>query len=194
MIQFPRRSVTRFFIPLIDVLILLFCIFLLMPMVKPRAEGSAIDKVNEQLARARAEIVTLKAQNKEIPADLEKLLETLRKERIRLLEKILAVRVLEIDPLTGTLGRRTSEGKLEPLPGEDAVQELIKTDREKLTKDHPEKTAEPRELFYLILYPRDPRSPYPTRGQRETYDQWFLDVAHGYDIPGFGPGTQGDTP
>jgi hypothetical protein len=29
----PRRSVTRFFIPLIDVLILLFCIFLLMPFV-----------------------------------------------------------------------------------------------------------------------------------------------------------------
>ena len=33
MIQMPRRSVTRFFIPLIDVLILLFCIFLLMPLV-----------------------------------------------------------------------------------------------------------------------------------------------------------------
>ena len=30
MIRMPRRSVTRFFIPLIDVLILLFCIFLLM--------------------------------------------------------------------------------------------------------------------------------------------------------------------
>ena len=31
MIGTPKRSVTRFFIPLIDVLILLFCIFLLMP-------------------------------------------------------------------------------------------------------------------------------------------------------------------
>ena len=35
MIELPRRSVTRFFIPMIDVLTLLFCIFLLMPMVKP---------------------------------------------------------------------------------------------------------------------------------------------------------------
>ena len=35
MIQPPHRSVTRFFIPLIDVLTLLFCIFLLMPYVKP---------------------------------------------------------------------------------------------------------------------------------------------------------------
>ena len=33
-IHMPHRSVTRFFIPLIDVLILLFCIFLLMPYVK----------------------------------------------------------------------------------------------------------------------------------------------------------------
>ena len=30
MIKMPHRNVTRFFIPLIDVLILLFCIFLLM--------------------------------------------------------------------------------------------------------------------------------------------------------------------
>ena len=34
MIHMPHRSVTRFFVPLIDVLLLLFCIFLLMPYVK----------------------------------------------------------------------------------------------------------------------------------------------------------------
>ena len=45
MIDRPKRSVTRFFVPLIDVLILLFCIFLLMPFVstsgesRTRAEG-----------------------------------------------------------------------------------------------------------------------------------------------------------
>ena len=37
MIHMPHRSVTRFFIPLIDVLLLMFGIFLLMPMVKPAA-------------------------------------------------------------------------------------------------------------------------------------------------------------
>ena len=42
MIRPPHRSVTRFFIPLIDVLILLFCIFLLMPYVKP-VEGEAAE-------------------------------------------------------------------------------------------------------------------------------------------------------
>ena len=41
MITAPRRSVTRFFIPLIDVLILLFCIFLLMPLFKPQAGAGA---------------------------------------------------------------------------------------------------------------------------------------------------------
>ena len=39
MIQMPRRSVTRFFIPLIDVMTLLFCIFLLMPMIQSTGEG-----------------------------------------------------------------------------------------------------------------------------------------------------------
>jgi hypothetical protein len=194
MIQFPRRSVTRFFIPLIDVLILLFCIFLLMPMVKPRTENTALEKLGGELARARAEIVKLQAENKDVPSDLKALLEKLRKDQARLLEQVLAVRVLEIDPISGKLGRRTSEGKVDAVATEDAVQELIKNDREKVAKDRTEKTAEPRELFYLILYPRDPRSPYPTREQRETFDQWFQDVAHGYDIPGLGPGSQGDTP
>ena len=56
MIQFPRRSVTRFFIPLIDVLTLLFCIFLLMPMIKETGEAqesnslSCPDSGNPRLA------------------------------------------------------------------------------------------------------------------------------------------------
>ena len=41
MIELPKRSVTRFFIPLIDVLILLFCIYLLMPIIKGPAESTA---------------------------------------------------------------------------------------------------------------------------------------------------------
>ena len=59
MIHPPRRAVTRFFIPLIDVLILLFCIFLLMPFVEKEAgsgkltpgEAEALRRQIEQLAR-----------------------------------------------------------------------------------------------------------------------------------------------
>ena len=40
MIEMPSRSITRFFIPMIDVLTLLFCIYLLMPMVSERATRS----------------------------------------------------------------------------------------------------------------------------------------------------------
>ena len=39
MIQMPTRSVTRFFIPMIDVLTLLFCIYLMMPMVDTSANA-----------------------------------------------------------------------------------------------------------------------------------------------------------
>ena len=48
MIERPKRAVTRFFVPLIDVLILLFCIFLLMPFVatpqRPEPEPKAKPK------------------------------------------------------------------------------------------------------------------------------------------------------
>ena len=46
MIQFPRRSVTRFFIPLIYVLTLLFCIFLMMPAVKKVTDAEAAEAVS----------------------------------------------------------------------------------------------------------------------------------------------------
>ena len=58
MIVRPSRSVTRFFIPMIDVLTLLFCIYLLMPMVGASGEGeSEADRRvrEEQIRRLEAE-------------------------------------------------------------------------------------------------------------------------------------------
>ena len=43
------------------------------------------------------------------------------------------------------------------------------------------KEHEGRELYYLILYPRDPNSGYPTREQRQKYERWFEGVALGYN-------------
>ena len=37
-VDYPERSVTRFFIPLIDVLLLLFCIYLLLPIARSPAD------------------------------------------------------------------------------------------------------------------------------------------------------------
>jgi hypothetical protein len=45
--------------------------------------------------------------------------------------------------------------------------------------------ARGQELYLLILYPRraDGFPGFPLQEQRQQYDGWFQDVAHGYDIP-----------
>ncbi len=177
MIRLPQRSVTRFFIPLIDVLTLLFAIFLLLPVVQP-SEGSDEDllarekRLRDELARQE------KRAANELTKELQDEIEKLRKEKGKALQDRLAVRVLEIDGKDGKLYYRDPE-KIEVRNEADA-RKLIEDDRR-------ERGVKQRELYYLILYPRDRASPYPTRGQREKYDRWFEGVALGYDIPGKGP-------
>src|SRR5689334_13224372 len=101
MIQMPRRSVTRFFIPLIDVLTLLFCIFLLMPLVKGSDEDGGATTPQEEIDRLRAEVARLKGEREDTPEQLRKELEQLRQEKMQVLQERLAVRVLEIDAATG---------------------------------------------------------------------------------------------
>src|SRR5262245_3009071 len=75
MIRPPKRAVTRFFIPLIDVLILLFCIFLLMPYVEKGAVGGArltageAELLKGQLAELQRRIVELEG-TRESPQEL----------------------------------------------------------------------------------------------------------------------------
>src|SRR5262245_21862915 len=181
MIQFPRRSVTRFFIPLIDVLILLFCIFLLMPMVKTEGASAALEDLDNKLRQAEAERDRARQETGQVPADLLDKIKKLEEERRKALQQYLAVRVLEIDAATGKLYRNAPQRA--EIPDEAAAHQMVQEDFHDL--------ASSRELYYLILYPRDPNSPYPTRGQREQFERWFQNVAHGYDIPGIGPGSQG---
>ena len=84
MIERPKRSVTRFFVPLIDVMILLFCIFLLMPFVstdpnvepEPKAKAKTaepelprdVKELQAELERTRREVERLKAEQAS-PAD-----------------------------------------------------------------------------------------------------------------------------
>lgn len=177
MIRLPRRSVTRFFIPLIDVLTLLFCIFLVMPLADPGAEADPADE--ERLRSLEEEVQQLRQARGDVPERLRAELERLRQEKGKALEKRLAVRVLEIDGDSGRLFYR-DPGRLE-VGDESAARSLIDHDRRVLG-------VSPRELYYLILYPRDPHSSKPTRKQREQYDRWFAGVALGYDIPGAGMG------
>ena len=181
MIQLPRRSVTRFFIPLIDVLTLLFCIFLLMPMVKP-TEGAAGTADAERVRQLEEELERLRRQGAELTPDQLQELQRLRAEQVKQLEQRLVIRVLAIDPNSGKLFVTDPE-RVEIRNQADA-QELIE-------RDARGPGAGNHQMYYLILYPRDRRSPYPLREQREEYERWFAAVAHGWDIPGAGPARGG---
>jgi hypothetical protein len=178
MIRLPQRSVTRFFIPLIDVLTLLFCIFLLMPMIKtpgeepiPRPAGP--DVIGDA---AGAEKRSDSAGPEEKPKnDLDKEREELKRlqhERIEALQQRLALRVLEIDADTGKLYYHEPEQRVELTSEADAHALIARHRRE----------AVGRELYYLILYPRRVTG-YPEQKQIQQYERWFENVAHGIDNP-----------
>jgi hypothetical protein len=178
MIVLPRRSVTRFFIPLIDVLTLLFCIFLLMPLVRPAAEGAEAAAANlfpqerQDLERLRAE----KEQWQDVQRlgdkkqELMKQVDQLRQEKIDTLKQRLYIRVLEI---------KRDKLFLDDL---EITAQNVSGVIEKLEK---EARDEKKNLYFLILYPRRSTgfSGFPTVEQENQYDHWFKDVAHSYDRP-----------
>jgi hypothetical protein len=183
MLEMPERSITRFFIPMIDVLTLLFCIYLLMPIVKDPDTGESEEERrarDEKLRQLEAELAA-KGGVGELTHQLRDEIERLRREKIEALRTRLAVRVLEIDPATGKLYYRDPD-RVEIRDQADA-HKLI--DRDRLAQG-----VSRRELYYLILYPRERASAYPTVAQRKSYDRWFEGVALGYDIPGVGPGKE----
>jgi hypothetical protein len=185
MIEMPRRSVTRFFIPLIDVLTLMFCIFLLMPMVKPVEErtGFAQAAREERIHQLEAELERLRKQGKALSATQEEELKKLREELAKTLQQRLVIRVLQIDPRTGRLFCYDDSKKKLFLDSQLTADKLIDADRRSQGSNH--------DMYYLILYPREPNSIYPLREDRERFEQWFSGVPHGYDVPGSGPARGG---
>jgi hypothetical protein len=185
MIEMPRRSVTRFFIPLIDVLTLMFCIFLLMPMVKPAEErtGFAQAAREERIRQLEAELERLKKQGKGLSASQEEELKKLREELAKTLQQRLVIRVLQIDPQTGRLFCYDEGKRKRFIDSRRAADDLIAADRRSQGSNH--------DMYYLILYPRDVNSVYPLREDRERFEQWFAGVPHGYDVPGAGPARGG---
>jgi hypothetical protein len=181
MIQMPRRSVTRFFIPLIDVMTLMFCIYLLMPLMKSAGsgEGSAaeenVDQLKAEIEKLKVENAQLKRDREETPDQIKKELAELREMKRKLLED-LAVRVLQIDPQDGKLTYYDGD-KQAKVTNDADVAWLI--DREKRAA-----AAAGREMYFLIQYPHDPRSPHPTGSEKDQFENWFRDVAHGWDRPG----------
>lgn len=167
MSRLPRRTVTRFFIPMIDVLILLFCIFLLMPFVSgPTTPEPEQEKKTPPAAELPTDVKELQRQLAEATLRLERI----EKSRAKLADR-LSVRVMEIDKRDGTLYY------FDP----DRVE--VKTEADALRLVTRQKyLAGQKDVFFLMLYPRE-LSGFPLQSQIDTYRQWFKDVPHGFDNP-----------
>jgi hypothetical protein len=192
MIELPRRSVTRFFIPLIDVLTLLFCIFLLMPVVRPsdeadRTGGTSSGAAERMLsARERQELERLRHEARQWQDaehlqqrrnDLESQVRELRQTKMLALEQRLVVRVLEIG----------DDGRLfyyDPRRQQDRRMEITRNNVADFIRQQQGEVGS-KDLYFLLLYPRPAAGnpAYPLLSQREEYDRWFHNVPHGYDIP-----------
>jgi hypothetical protein len=170
MIQMPRRSVTRFFIPMIDVLTLLFCIFLLLPLVRqsdPAPESAAPTRPAGPTESAADE----KAGSERVRRERQEL-DDLQKAKIETLQNRLFIRVLEIDPESGKLLYHEDNQTLNIASDVD-MQRLIERQRP---------LAGTRELFYVVLYPRRSTG-FPELQQVQQYERWLNTVAHVFDIP-----------
>lgn len=167
MIERPKRSITRFFIPLIDVLILMFCIFLLMPFTNGTDNPDALKPVEVKEEKLSADV-----------EELQKLIRKLREENVRFkaekgdLGNRLAVRVLEIDPKTGVLFAWQDRERM-PVQSQQDAERIVSLHRQ---------ASAGKEAFYLILYPRE-ASGYPQTQQIRQYREWFANVPFGFDTP-----------
>lgn len=171
MIRPPKRSVTRFFIPLIDVLILLFCIFLMLPFARQeRAAGLANDE-------GLAEVAVLEKLTAELDRERRRLDQTRAATGKDLSGKIAPV-LLRIDSKDGQLYRDTVNGPVvidpEKTPGQ--VRRMVDEDRKRLNVSEGTR----REPYYIFL--PGAASPYPTVSQRLRYVRWFAEVDAAADV------------
>ncbi len=184
MIAMPRRSVTRFFIPLIDVLLLLFCVFLLMPIMNEeeldkKAQSTAdltetvqaleqeIDRRNQDLSKyddVRAQLAELDRLREEV--------ERLRKERKETAERMV-LKILDIDKDDGSLYYHDPLG-----PEKDRLKIADAKTAHELIERH-KREAKGRELYYYFLYPRGD-SGFPTRQQAREYGIWFMQAPNSH--------------
>lgn len=183
MIEMPKRSVTRFFIPLIDVLLLLFVIFLLMPIanleeLEERRQTATdltetVDSLERELSRRSAELVKLE-EARVGAEELDKLrveVDRLRTAVRESLQQRAAFHIIDIDGKTGDILYYDQTRDGDPylkIADEKAAHALIDRHRE---------TAKGKELYYFFLYPR-PETGFPTRAQERRYQNWFASAAH----------------
>ena len=183
MIVMPRRSVTRFFIPLIDVLLLLFVIFLLMPIanleeLEERRQTAVdltetLDSLERELQRRTADLNRLEEARgaadeiERLRGEVDKLRTSVRES----LQQRAAFHIIDIDGKTGDIfyyDPTRAENPYVKLADDQAAAGLI---------ERHQREAKGKELYYFFLYPR-PETGFPTRAQERRYQAWFTKVAH----------------
>jgi biopolymer transport protein ExbD len=179
----PQRSVTRFFIPLIDVLLLLFVIFLLMPIAseedlqKSQSEsknlGEDVDYLEREIEALREQLkryAKLEPKLKELE-ELQEKLDRLEKLSRKNLQERVAFTIVDVDPKTGGLyffDAGDEKDPKHPLDTEAAARKLI----ERIGKENPG-----REPYFYFRWPPF-SSPWPTVGQQRLYTRWFRGTAN----------------
>lgn len=169
MIQLPERSVTRFFIPLIDVLLLVLGMFLLLPIAQGEgADGEPTD-LKQEARKLKRDVDRLRLEQFEANTKLS----DLRRERGHLLNQKLGIKVLEIDPRQGVLFTYGDRGERIDVKSEADARRLIERHKDEVGG---------RELYYLFLYPRQDTG-FPSQEQHQQHERWFAAVPHGVDNP-----------
>ncbi len=183
MIKMPHRNVTRFFIPLIDVLILLFCIFLLMEFnseSKYDKEAEIVAEQSESLELLQSDLDTRTRELQKFEEDRPRLielaklrveLESLQKATQHSLQQQAYVRIIDIDGNDGSLSYFD-----ERKPKEPSVRITSRKDAQTLIDRHKEE-AKGRQVYYYFLYPRGKRF-VTTAGQEQDYRDWFKGAAN----------------
>ena len=187
MIQMPRRSVTRFFIPLIDVLILLFCIFLLMEFnsesevdrqtVEVESQSAINENLHADLKRRTKDLQRFEELRPQLD-ELDKIkteLDALKAASLQSLQQRTYFRVIDIDRQDGTIAYFDDARPDKPtkIVNQKVADELIERHR---------KEAAGREVYYYFMRTRPTEddiknkklaSGYPTGGQIKRYKAMF---------------------
>lgn len=169
MIHMPRRSVTRFFIPLIDVLLLLFGVFLLLPMVEEEGKHMEAAEIKSATARLETRVKELEAMVKLEPeltkvAALKAELERLHKLITSPVRERIFVRIIDVDK-DGTLVYQD-----EARAGKDGPLRLTDEKLARYLIDKHAKQAGTRQLYYVFNIPDDGRFRW---GDLLRARQWF---------------------
>jgi hypothetical protein len=192
MIETPKRSVTRFFIPLVDVMMLLFSMYLLLPILQVGDEGEGMTvtefaRLEDKLKKTEALLKTARTQVQQLHAEvsllrkyadpqitleqLKKEIELLQKAKADVLQKHLFLQVVAFDP------NRDDLVFFQQVP--EPTTKLIASaqDARALIDQHDQQAREHEQnLYYVILLPPPPRS--PTQGQLLRFKDWFSGVPY----------------